>query len=182
MPIIRHALNTSTRGVTLIELLATITIVVAVIASTATLFPKASRAIATNRQRLFAAQLAQMLMQQANKIPYPLLDPTPETSGPTGNFPTNGTGTGQGKCDCNTAQFGNLPNFSTVTNNIVTYSQATCVNFVDPGTLASYCPSYYSTGTPPPADPGLKTIHVRVWWTAYNIPLSIDLQSKMSRT
>lgn len=164
------------RGVTLIELLAAIAIIVIVVASTATLFPTASKAIAVNRQRLVATQLAQALVQQAKRSPYALLDPTPEN---TTNFP-GATGQSAGACDCNKAVFSVLPGSATVAINSIAYNQSTCVNFFEPISLQTYCPSALGTANLP-MDPGLKTVHVRVWWTANNTPLSIDMTSQVAR-
>jgi type II secretory pathway pseudopilin PulG len=166
--------------VTLIELLAAVTITVIVVSSISTLFPKASSAIAANRQRLVATQLAQALVQQAKRSPYALLDPTAETAGPAADFPTNGTGTGPGKCDCNTANFFVLAGSATVVVNNIAYSQSTCVNYFEPINLQTYCPSALGTANLP-ADPGLKTVHVRVWWSVSASTITIDMASKVAR-
>lgn len=166
----------NTRGVTLIELLASVAIMVIVVSSISTLFPKVSRAITANRQRLVATQLAQVLMQQAKRFPYTLLDPTPENAA---NFP-GGIGTAASMCDCNSANFSVLPGSSTVMVNNVAYAQATCVSYFDPAGQVSYCPSALGTANLL-TDPGLKTVHVRVSWNANNTTLSVDMTSKVAR-
>jgi len=181
-------IQTNHRGVTLIELLVAVTMAVFVVTAMSTLFPKASKSISANRQRIVATQLAQTLMQQTKNSPYPLLYPSPEVGGSGGVFPS-GTGTAGGACDCSTANYKSPllsptapanPTIFTTNVNGTTYVQSRCINYTNPGDLKSYCPSALYTG-PLPQDPGLKTVQVNVTWTINGVDYSVNVVSQVAR-
>jgi type II secretory pathway pseudopilin PulG len=161
------------RGVTLIELLSAMALVIIAMTSILWLFPNASKAVAANRQRITATQLAQSLLQQITRQPYDLIDPTQAS---TTNFPNNSaSGINIGDCDCSQAAFLNLPNVPpSVMVNGTSFTESSCVNYVDPAAPANtYCPSGIQ-------DPSLKSIRVRVFWSQGGNGTSINATGQSS--
>ena len=158
------------RGVTLLELLIAVILVIVVVSSLTYLFPTTSRAIVVNRQRMTAGHLAQVLMDRTKKTPFDLLTPSTES-----NFTASGTGAGGGKCSCS-ADILNMPVTTTNIGN-VTYTQQVCINLMDQ-TMQSFCPS--DPGMANMSNLSLKHIRVRVSWPAATSVSSTELDSMVA--
>jgi len=161
------------RGVTLVELLAAVALVVMVVSSLTFLFPTSSKAITINRQRLAATEAAQNLMLETKKPPYALINPTPAVGA---YFPNSNTGGSEGNCDCNQEDLSTQPPAATSVVNGIAYTLRVCINFVDPAsvTFKSFCPNAFP-------DAGIKTIHVRVTWNGPPGASYVDLTSKVAK-
>jgi hypothetical protein len=153
-------------GVSLVELLLAISLVIGVVITLSLAFPKASANGIQIRQRAVAANLASSKIQILKSQPYDFLDATDT------QFPAFNAG-----CDCRTvdfASFANLPSTMTVTDG-ATYTVAACVHVVGGG---GAWPSQCLTS----GDTGYKNIVVNVQWTNGSTTYSVTQQSVITRS
>jgi type II secretory pathway pseudopilin PulG len=162
------------RGATLLELLLAIAMVTVVVSTLALFFPKASKSITTNRRQYLANNFAASHMQDMKNRPYSYI---PLTDAITANFPG---GVGINGCDCNTANFNNLPTEATYIEDGISYVLKTCVNLVERNNVTGAWTTFCPDGTPA-TDKGLKRIKARVSWTFINQSFTTDIESLVIR-
>jgi len=148
-------------GVSIIELLLAISLVVIVVVTLSVAYPTLNNNVLMNRQRWAATQLANTQIKTLQSQPYDYVNTTWDSFG---TFNTN--------CNCTTADFSA---FSSTTSQVAgtNFVQKTCINYVSPGPpWSSQC------GT---TDTGYKNILVRVGWSLGSSSSTVTEESMLTR-
>ncbi len=136
------------------------------------LFPKTSKSIVVNRQRLAATNLAASKIDDIKKVPYLYIDTTTASLAYFASITDNIT---TPSCDCSTVtNFGALPAAEIIPSTGTTYTRYTCINpvaYALGGTSKAQCQG----------DPGYKYIKVRVTWPSGSDTLFIDQDSVVTQ-
>jgi len=160
------SLRRSRAGTSLVEVLLAGTILALMAIGVSLFFLKSSRAGLETRQRFEANSLANSMLQDIQKIPYPLI---PLTIADNGWF----AATGNPGCDCATVNFAALPDNATIYRSVgmadlqvrrnITYRRQVCINQTVPTG-----PDTWSPRCPDVDDTGYKSIRILVSWQSSN--------------
>ena len=177
------------KGLTLVELLLAVALVLMVVFTMAYFLPKAMTAASSSRYITTAKNVAAGEIQTLKQQPYDSIALTPTANNPV-IFLISGTGSPG--CDCNKESVSTIPPLpDTTVDNNVTFTRHVCINFVNRpsgGTWSADCPTPTSS-----TDLGLKNIRVWVTWTLNTqgvegsaagpapIQKSIEMESVVSR-
>jgi type II secretory pathway pseudopilin PulG len=158
----------STSGVSLLEVLIAVVMVTISVVMMSLLFPKTSKSIVVNRQRLAATTLAASRIEDIKRLPYLYVDTTTASTAYFSSIVDPG-------CDCAAVtNFAALPNAEVIPSTGTTYNRYTCINFVTfnvGGSSQAYCQT----------DTGYKYIKVRVAWKSGTDTFFIDQDSSVTR-
>jgi type II secretory pathway pseudopilin PulG len=160
----------SRRGISLVELILAIAIVVAVGVALSTQFSTVSRHVLQNRQRLYAINLANTQLQTLNGQTYAWLNTTDSL---TSTLPNCSIAP---PCDCSTTDLSTLNNCSVAMSSAAvagtTFTTIYCVNYVKRGITNNWIPQCDSLG-----DTNIKNIVVQVSWTSGSSSSTVTRQS-----
>ena len=177
-------------GLSLIESLAAVAIIVVVVTSVGLFFPNATKASFYGAYQNTAKDLAAGIIQQYKESNYnyvPITDPNVPWLPLTVAFPVSGTNNLlplglHGACNCNDENPDTMPALPAVVNQNTTYTPRVCINLVDRPTGAanwvSNCPDTPLTSA---TNKGIKNIRVRVSWSISGVTQTMDLESLVNQ-
>jgi type II secretory pathway pseudopilin PulG len=165
------SLKNRQRGVTLLELLIAVVMIIAAVVMISMTFPKAAKSVTSNRQHWVASSFANSRVQDLKQQRYPLVLPTDAA-----DFGADAT------CNCanlNMAAYARID--AQTVDSGVTYTRKICINLLDrdgAGNWVSNCPNPNDYQA---SDKGLKRVRIFVTWTSTSNTYKTETETMVSR-